>query len=203
MPSMSELPAKAVLEAQLAGGVALYDVSHVLPVHRTERYAVRDAGAIKRVYVHHSGALGAAGYAGARNSAAYSVAPRVGSVKGWPGAAYHFWICAEPLRDRDGNICVLRMNRDETRCYHTGGVCNAHGVGVVLQGNTSAAPLAESHEECLEALLPWLRRRHDLDAEWLSWHAESKRFGAPKNKASCPGKHAESWLGAYRERERT
>lgn len=188
------LPTGAKFEAVIAGGVSLYDVAGLLPQHRTKRYPARPAEAISRVYVHHSGALGQPGFAGAAASARYSV-----ESLGWPGAAYHYWIPAADLRDTDGRLCVLRMQRDEVRCYHTGGEANTHGVGVVLQGNTTAAPLTHSHVECLEALLPWLRERHGLGETWLSWHSDSARWGG-SGKASCPGRHAEEWLKAYRER---
>jgi hypothetical protein len=180
------------MEALLAGGIALHDVSMHMPRHQTKRYETRHRSAIKRIYVHHSGALGAAGIAGAQASARYSV-----ERHGWPGAAYHYWIPAEGLRDELGRLCVLRLQDDATRSYHTGGAANGHGIGVVLQGNTTAAPLTTSHIECLEALLPWLRERHGLASEWLSWHSDSARFGG-SGKASCPGQHAVEWLSAYR-----
>jgi len=188
----SALPVQATLEAVIAGGVALWDVHHLLPRHKTLRYEAR-VGAIRRVYVHHSGALGAAGYPGALASARYSVG------EDFPGAAYHYWIPAETLRDPYGRLVVLRLNDDRTRCWHTGRAANHHGVGVALQGDTTAAPLTTSHEECLEALLPWLRERHQLGPAWMSWHAEADRFGG-KPKPTCPGKHAEAWLTAYRDR---
>jgi hypothetical protein len=188
------LPVQASLEAVIAGGVALWDVSHLLARHERARYELRPLSGIRRVYVHHSGALGAPGFAGARASARYSV-----SEEGWPGPAYHYWIPAETLRDPYGRLVVLRLNEDRTRCWHTGGEANGHGLGVVLQGDTTAEPLTASHEEGLEALLPWLRRRHELGAPWLSWHAEAGAYGG-KTKETCPGKHAEAWLTAYRSR---
>ena len=179
-------------ERELAGGVALYSALGAIPTHHRKRYETRDVSLLKRVYVHHSGAFGPAGLRGAQASARYCVHER-----GWPGAAYHFWIPAKKMRDELGRLCVLRLNLDETRCYHTGGDANGHGVGVVLQGNTTAATLTPSHVECLEALLPWLRARHGLVDEWLSWHSEASRYGG-NQKPSCPGKHAQEWLTAYR-----
>ena len=184
-------------ESQLAGGIALYDARRDMPTHESNRYPRRPIMGIKRVYVHHSGGLGSAGLRGARSSAWYSVI-----THGWPGAAYHYWIPARPVLDDRSNLCVLRMQSDGVRSWHTGGKANGHGVSVCLQGNTTERPLTASHVECLEALLPWLRERHDLSGEWLSWHSDSKRFGG-SGKSACPGKHAEDWLRQYRREMET
>lgn len=178
----------------IAPGVALYDVAHLLPGHGG--YPARDVRAINRIYVHHSGRLGRAGFEGARNSARYVVEQR-----GWPGAAYHYWIPYETLRDLEGRLVLLRLQPVYARCYHTGGDANTRGIGVVLQGSTTARPMSYSHVEGLEALLPWLHeqmQQHSRPArQWLSWHAEADRFGGDV-KPACPGRHAEQWLRDYR-----
>jgi hypothetical protein len=193
------LPEGARLEAMLAPLVALYDVSALLPRKGPD---VRDVAAIRRIYVHHSGALGAAGFKGAQASTAYVMTKRAPK---FPCAPYHFWIPFGDLTDPHGNLCVLRLVPDHIVAWHTGGKANRHGLGVCLQGNTTKAALSPSHKECLEALLPWLRARHELgkgaglDAEWLSWHSDAARFGG-KRKAACPGANATAWLEAYRAR---
>jgi hypothetical protein len=187
------LPEGATLEVELAPGVALYDVSALLPRKGPD---VRDVAAIRRIYVHHSGAFGPAGFKGAQASTRYVMTQRTPK---FPCAPYHFWIPEADLVDDAGRLCVLRLVPDHIVAWHTGGKANRHGSGVVLQGNTTKAALSVSHKEGLRALLPWLRARHELDAEWLSWHSDAARFGG-KRKAACPGVNATAWLEAYRAR---
>lgn len=187
-------PKEARFEAEIAGGIALYDVVDALPKHPTKTYDKRPLEAIERVYVHHSGKLGSPCLKGAQNSARYSV-----ESLGWPGGAYHYWLPYYDRRDREKRMVVFRMNYDDTRCYHTGGEANTHGIGIVLQGNCGSGPMSYVQKECLQALLPWLRERHNLSGEWLSWHSDSARFGG-SGKHSCPGRHAVAWLLDYRSR---
>lgn len=181
---------KAKFETMVAGGVALWDIHAMLPTNNPIK---RDVKGIKRIYVHHSGALGRPGIDGAMISANYSI-----NNSGFRSAAYHYWIPYLDLLDPNGNLTILRMNLDNIRSPHTGGEANVHGVGVVLQGNTTAKPLSHSHVQCLQALLPFLRERHVLDKEWLSWHSEGGRFKG-NTKPSCPGRNAETWLKEYRK----
>ncbi|MCP5044204.1 MAG: hypothetical protein GY944_24510 [bacterium] len=184
-----------IFEAELAGGVALYDASHLMPLP-SGMWPRRPFGAfVNRVFVHHSGALGRPGLEGALNSARYVVKHR-----DFPCAAYHYWVPYETLSLDGYDYVVIRCAPDHARTFHTGGNANHLGVGVALQGNTTDRPLSKSHEECLEALLPLLTERHELYAgpPIISWHSEAMRFGALKNKAACPGKHAEEWLRKWR-----
>ena len=186
------LPKGAELEARLAGGVHLWDVSHLLPRTKSTK---RDEGGIDRLFVHHSGALGRPGFAGALASTRYVVTKR---EPAFPGPAYTYWIPAEDYRDDEGALVVLRLNPDSERSWHTGGKANTRGVAVALQGSTTARPLTHSHEECLEALLPYCIHRYGLVMpEALSFHAEADKHGGRK-KTSCPGIHAEAWIRGYR-----
>ncbi len=189
----------AAFEGLGAPGVALWDVSDRMPQGSHSRATKRPKGqVIDRVFVHHSGALGKPGVAGARNSAAY-----VTQKRDFPGPGYHYWVPFEELRDDDGRLCILRLVPDVTRAWHSGSVANHRGVGVALQGNTTARPLSYSHEECLEALIPWLVTRFALPMpEGLSWHSDAARSGG-RSKAACPGVNAEAWLKGYLRGYRT
>lgn len=179
---------------RIAWGVALYDVSIRLP-KRGPR--TRPLSSIRRIYVHHSGRLGKPGFEGALNSTRYVMQQRTPRFR---CAAYHYWIPAEPVRDEASNLVLFRLVPDHVRAWHTGSRANTHGLGIALQGNTTTRELTESHVECLEALLPWLRERYadQLADTWLSWHSDAGQYGG-KPKKACPGKHAEQWLKAYRE----
>lgn len=197
------MPPEHAISIRIAAGVRVYDVSALLPTHATLRYATR-AEPVQRLYVHHSGAAGRPGFAGVQASARYVTLQKKWArkgvvIKGFPGFPYHYWIPANDERDVGGARVLYRTQPDETQCWHTGGEANRHGIGVALQGNTTAAPLTEHHVECLEALLPWLAERHgiDLGSDGLSWHSEAGRYGG-RSKAACPGKYAVEWLSAYR-----
>lgn len=177
-------------ETEIAPGVALWDVSHLLP---GKGYPKRDPAKIDRAFVHHSGALGRPGLEGIIASARYVVEQR-----GWPGFAYTYWIPAETVRDDEGRMVMYRGQPDDRRSYHTGGDANTYGVACALQGNTTRRPLTESHIECMEAWIPWIAERYGLRMPYaLGWHSIATTLGAPKNKPSCPGRHAQTWLEAY------
>lgn len=192
-------PVDALFERELAVGVALWDVSHLLPTHKTKRYRNREPETIDRVFVHHSGAMGKSGFEGLYASSRYTVRSR-----GWPGFAYTFWIQSgspdQVDRDPYGRLVVYRGNLDKTRSYHTGGRANDVGVGVALQGNTTSKPLTWSHLESLEALLPAIPNMYPniVYPRGLGWHSIAASMGAPKNKSACPGKHAERFLVRYK-----
>jgi hypothetical protein len=185
------LPDGAVLEEQIAGGIALWDVSHLLPVsERRQRH--RDVAGIDTIVVHHSGALGRPGFAGLLASTRYMVQRR-----GFPSCGYTYWIPHETERDAEGRLVVYRASPDEERDWHSGGRLNGRGVAIALQGSTTARPLSWSHEEGLEALIPWLVERHSIVMpEGLCWHSDAERRGG-RPKAACPGRHAEAWLRGY------
>lgn len=188
------LPAGAKLETMLAGGVALYDISHLLPTG-SRKYSTRDPDGIVRAYFHHSGADGAQGFDGPYNSTKYVVEKR-----DFRGAAYHFWFPFEECKDEAGNLVVFRLNKDETRSYHTGLKANTHGLGCCFQGNLSNKLMSANQVELAEAFVPWVLENYllELDNTPLSYHAEAARFGG-KPKPACPGPHVTKWIVDYRE----
>ena len=191
------LPETAIFETELTDTVAIYDVSHLLPVHDRKTYKTRDAGGICRAYVHHSGALGADGFKGVAGSARYST-----QHKGWAGLAYHLWLADTPDVDDKGRSVIYRGNADQVRCYHTGGKANTHGLGVCVQGNRTTIPPSTEQLVMLDALLPWLISRFDLELgngpdRGLSYHSESALWGG-SGKRTCPGPHLESYVDAVR-----
>jgi len=189
-------------ETMLAGGIALYDASHLMPRWAPKR-EFRDVAKIDRLFFHHSGRLGLPGVMGAWSSANYVVNQRkttTGRNKGklarFPGPAYTYWIPAEDLLDHNGNLVVLRLNEDRERSYHTGSKANDFGIAAVFQGNTTTKPLTHSHEECAEALIPWTMERHPL-IRFPSMHSEADEYGG-RSKLACPGVRAEAWIRGWR-----
>lgn len=185
----------------IAPGVVLLDVTAELPRHPTKRWARRSLQGIRRVYVHHSGALGRPGLAGMQASARYEIEHRDGDKPepGWPGFAYHFWMPFEPMVDEGGSLVMYRGNPDAVRTYHTGGPCNVHGLGLCLQGDLTRQGPSASQQTLLTAFLPWVLAQHRLSLpDGLSWHSESGRFGGT-GKPSCPGAPTVAWLSAYRD----
>jgi N-acetyl-anhydromuramyl-L-alanine amidase AmpD len=182
---------------QIAGGIVVQDISNILPRHKTKRYSKRRSS-IERIYIHHSGKLGADGIDGPINSTRYIISRKKSP---FPGAPYHFWIPFNNVyaEDEDRSYVIYRLQPDEVRCYHTGRKANSHGVGVALQGNTSTNGLSDFQIECLEALVPWLLERHNLELpDGLSYHAEADKYGG-KRKPACPGVEATEWINDYRD----
>jgi hypothetical protein len=171
--------------------VAVRDISGELPKHATARYVERTE-TIVRLYVHHSGALGAPGARGAAGSARYAVG------EGWPGIAYHYWVPHEPVYDNVGRPLVYQTQPHGLCSWHTGREANHHGLGVCLQGALGETGPSEHQRACLPALLLALRDELgtlDPDAP-VGWHAVADRWGG-KRKPTCPGKATEAWLRAW------
>ncbi len=205
--------AAAEIETDLAG-IAVWDVSKLLPVNRRGGYPERPLEDVTHLFVHHSGRLGAPGFQGLLNSARYVVRQKKlsrGRV-GFPGCAYHLWGPYEPCRDAEGRLVVFRANGPEVRCWHTGGLLNLFGESLALQGNTTRRGVSPSQREILEAVLPWrleaLQKIHmiprpggppgnQIEQPTLSWHSEGSRWGG-KDKPACPGSAAVAWLTNYR-----
>lgn len=205
---------------EIAGGVALADVTDLLPRHATRRWSKRTKP-VSRVYFHKSGKLGAAGLQGAINSARYCVTkreyPRDPKNPGWAGMPYTFWIPFRPLSLVDLRLetnrswetrsaglhsmstVVFRCQPDDLVSWHTGGNANQIGVGVCFQGNSTVDGLSENQIEIAEAIIPWLFERYGIGLpEGLSWHSDKSEYGPPKTKPVCPGAAAVAWLEAYR-----
>lgn len=195
------LPAGAKLETVLPGKIAIYNVSNLLPKPKNPRYNRRPAGTkIVRVFFHNSGAYGKDGFEGAVGSVRYVIDRR-----NFGARPYHFWLSYKPDIDENGNMVIYRLGNDDDRCWHTGQRCNDEGIGVVWQGNLHPGKTGRPSEEqfkMAEALTDWLIERHELSLpDGLSFHAEAKKWGARKNKASCPGPYVEDWVKERRARE--
>ena len=179
----------------IADGVAVLDVSAALPRHPSKRYR-RRTKPIRRIYVHHSGAAGEAGIAGAENCADYTIHARE-----WPGIPYTYWLPEAPLIDAAGRLLVLQTQQRSIVSFHTAGL-NDEGIGVALQGNKTRRPLTESQNQCLDALLAWLvdsALLPDLDKRYpVAWHSIAELLGG-RSKPSCPGAYATAWLKSWLE----
>lgn len=136
----------------------------------------------------------------------------IGGGRGWPGVPYTFVIPARPASE-DGKLVIYRIWQDEWVTWHTGGIYNAHGVGVVVGGwyaskhdllsadsLGSAAPTSPAHarptEEamvCADRLTDYLMGRYalQLGPDSLKCHAE---LGKP----ACPGSFLENWVRVKR-----
>jgi hypothetical protein len=176
--------------------VAVRDVSAELPRSEVASYDERELP-IERVYVHHSGALGADGLRGAMGSARYAV-----EQKGWAGIAYHYWVPFEAVYDDQGRPLVYQTQPHSACSWHTGGLANRHGLGVVLQGDLSKSGPSEHQRVCLPALLLALRDEvTTLDPSApIAWHSISARWGG-SGKPTCPGKPTEAWLREWLQSE--
>ena len=178
-------------------GVAVWDVSHLLPTKGGKPQPERKPGAkIVRCYVHKSGGEGGPGFAGLLASARYVVGKR-----GFPGMPYTFWAATAPERDAEGRLVLYRLVADDRRSWHTGGVCNDHGIACALQGNLSRRDLTPLQRIVAEACLTYVTtsgRYPDLNPETpVSTHSKAKIFGAKRSKSICPGEYAERWLGGW------
>ena len=190
------LPDGAIFEALTPdSGVAVWDVSHLLPTKGGKPQPERKPGAkIVRCYVHKSGGEGGPGFAGLLASARYVVGKR-----GFPGMPYTFWASTVPDVDTDGRLVLYRGASDIRRTWHTGGPCNDHGVSLALQGNLSKRDLTPDQRRVAEAGLAYVLARYpDLDPiEPIGRHSQAKQYGAPKNKQICPGAYGERWLDGW------
>lgn len=182
----------------IAGGILLFDVSDLLPRRQmtpkiTTRTGaqiprLRTADKIDRLFVHHSGRAGRAGFDGVRNSARYTF-----RVRGFWDPPYTFWIPRDPVRV-DGDLAFFRCNPDMIRSWHTGGRANDRGVAFAFQGNAGKQDLTASQIEIAEALIPWAADRYRLAMpRALQMHSE-----AGSKKPTCPGRYAAEWVRAYR-----
>lgn len=194
---MTACPENAVVEAHVAEGVALWDVSRLMPRGPHQRATKRPAGFVLplRLFLHNSGALGMPGIEGARRATDFVVRHR-----GFPGAPYHFWAPYHPLRDEDGRLVLLRLAGDHVRTWSQGAKANDLGASFAFQGNTSKLALSPSQVQLAEAFAPWASERYALPwpsiDEWLSTHSRAGSWGG-RSKSTCPGLDAERWLRGY------
>jgi hypothetical protein len=174
-------------DTALAQNVVLVDVVDELPRRRP---FPKRADEIDRLIIHHSGALGAPGYAGMKGSAQYTIAPKQGKPGG-RGFAYTFWAPYKP--PAFGPLTIFRGNRDDVRSAHTSR-WNDRGVALVLQGNLGALGGPSTAQiTMLEAFVPWAIARYDLVMpQGLTYHRECT------GKKLCPGGAAEVWIEAFR-----
>lgn len=189
------LPTGAAFEAITPdSGVAVWDVSHLLPTKGGKPQPARRKGsAIIRCYVHKSGGEGPAGFRGVLGMARYVVARR-----GFPGPPYTFWASTVPDVDAEGRLVLYRCAADDRRTWHTGGVCNDHGVALALQGDLSKRDMTPLQRRVAEAALAYVMQRHELDpVEPIGRHSRAKRYGAKKDKTICPGVYGEAWLDGW------
>jgi hypothetical protein len=191
------IPDGARWVAQVGDEVVVYDVTHILDdAFPRGRYPSRPKGqAVDRLFIHHSGVDGAAGFAGLFNSHRYTRTQR--KPRPFPIQTYAHWIPAEPVLDGLGRLVVFRACDPDDRHWHTGGRANDRGEATVLQGNRREGP-TPSQRVALDAIIRWRFRERAwsmVDAEThLSWHARATRDGAPNNKPSCPGRGTVAWL---------
>lgn len=196
---MTKPPSEATLEAIIDhpdGPVALYDVAHLLPTRKGRPQPPRPPGAtIRRCYVHKSGGEGRGGFAGLLASARFVV-----SRRSFPGMPYTFWAGRAVDVDAEGLPVLYRGAEDDRRTWHTGGVCNEHGIALALQGNLSRRDLTPAQRHVAEAALMYVldSGRYELDAETpISTHSRAQGHGAKKSKPVCPGSYAEAWLEGW------
>lgn len=187
------IPTGAIKEVVLPGGIAIYDISDILPKPKLPRFNTRPVGTkINRVFFHNSGAYGKDGYDGVLGSVRYVI-----NERNFGARPYHFWLARKPDIDSDGNIVIYRMAKDAERCWHTGGEANEKGIGVVWQGNLHPGKTGEptrAQYNMAETLTNWLIGRHALTLpDGLSFHAEADRWGGHK-KPSCPGPYVQEWI---------
>jgi len=185
-------PDGAIFEAVTPDpGVAVWDVSHLLPTLGGKPQPARPDGQdIVRIYVHKSGGEGPDGFRGVLGMARYVVQRRK-----FPGAPYTFWASTVPDVDAQGRLVLYRCAHDDRRTWHTGGDCNVHGVALALQGNLSKRELTLDQARVAEAAIRYARLRYPLsDVEPIGRHSRAKRYGAKKDKTVCPGVHGERWL---------
>lgn len=194
------IPEGAKLEAVLGQAIVIYDVSRLLPRNAKSRhvYRRRSPRGIRYVIVHKSGADGPAGFRGCEASARF-----VTRHRGWPGAAYTYWLPREPDVTEQGRV-IYRCHADNVRSFHTGGRMNTLGVGIGVQGNydgdgdgfADKVP-TDFQIDALGALVGYLEDRHtrfeatrklDQDQNWcLTGHWEH-------GKPVCPGDAMQLWV---------
>lgn len=178
---------------RIAGGVYLIDISAQTRQLMEHRPVTRPLETVDKVFVHHSGATGRHGQAGAIASTRFVL-----RIRDWRMPAYHYWIPRKP--DDCSRVEIYQIAPPSWRCYHTGGAANDRGIGVVAQGNTTLQPMTHHQEEALEAILPYCQEQilniEDEDTTWLSWHSASAKWGG-SGKPACPGRRLERWLQDY------
>lgn len=182
-------PPGATFEAQIAGGLALWDVSDLLP-----RHAVKRRGRLRvtpeLVVMHHTGADAPTidGYQAAVMTATYHV-----RHTDWSRIGYHVHIARKADRDDEGRLVVYRTLPDALRPAATKGL-NGRSWAIVLEGDLDEQPITEDQEEALEGLIPWYG---DVT---IIGHREAEAYGGKPARKSCPGRNGMRWLRRWRGR---
>lgn len=129
----------------------------------------------------------------------------IGGGHGWPGIGYQFIVPTIP-DTVDGKMEVYRAHADEVHSYHTEGLFDMHGVGVVLVGTyksrhvykpasrTKDRPDSTAMLAFKELVLDYLLPRYNLAPETdgaLMGHFDT-------GKLACPGDFIEQWIRANR-----
>jgi len=186
------LPQGAIFEAEIAPNVVLYDISRLLPAHKTKKHRTRTASRIKYIIIHKSGADGRAGLNGAIDCARYVVDSR-----DFPGMAYTFWLPRSPLLDEKGRFIAFRCQPDTVCSWHTNTRMNTEGVGIGVQGNYDGDGGAilrnptPAQWTMLEALYSYLLARHNID---LSADTSALTGHFEHGKPVCPGDALVAWI---------
>lgn len=129
----------------------------------------------------------------------------IGGGRGWPGIGYQFVVPAIP-DTVDGKLEVFRTHADEVRSYHTGGLYNTYGIGVVVAGTYRSRHIRKSAARTRdrpdptaalalkELVLDFLLPRYNLTP-----HGEGALLGHfDAGKSACPGDFIEQWIRATR-----
>lgn len=130
----------------------------------------------------------------------------IGGGRGWPGIPYTYVIPAYPASE-DGRLVVYKIWDDDWSTWHTGGLYNQHGIGIVVGGwyaskhdllasakdSRAHAKPTEEAMTCLDRLVDFVMARHQLKlgVDTLKSHAE---LGKP----ACPGGYLENWVRVRR-----
>lgn len=175
-------------------GVVLYDVSELLPYHRTKRYRGRSLDVVRAQYVHHSGTLRQGDpFEHMKASARYAIRHH-----GWPGFCYHIWYPLFDVFDSEGSRVIYRGNPDTIRTYHAGQAPNYKGIAHCLQGNLSTKDMSEAQLCTLPVALRWYAHRLAVSPRPFG-HFQATDGHA---KDSCPGRAGKAWCLGYQAARR-
>jgi hypothetical protein len=176
---------------QIAGGIAIHDVSRLLPQHPT-KVPKPKTKPITTLFFHHSGKD--SGLDGI--DAFIAMANYHTRNKKWATIAYPWGINQRPCIDSNGNLAIFQLLPLNIISNHTKW-CNRFSQAVVLQGHHGKVPLSDFQIECIEAFNPWWCEEYDRNyRKDIGWHSISMKWGGIP-KLACPGKYAVEYLKDY------